>query len=61
MENIMPWLDAFRTKIFGPIQDPGYTRSLDAENANLNSLNSGTQFVLREGENWLKFWIPGID
>ena len=61
MENIMPWLDAFRTKIFGPIQDPGYTRSLDAENANLNSLNGGTQFALREGENWLKFWIPGID
>src|SRR5512139_1167303 len=54
MENIMPWLDAFRTKIFGPIQDPGYTRSLDAENANLNSLNGGTQFALREGENWLK-------
>jgi hypothetical protein len=61
MENIMPWLDAFRTKIFGPIQDSGYTRSLDAETANLNSLNSGTQFVLREGENWLKFWIPGTD
>ncbi len=61
MENIMPWLDAFRTKIFGPIQDPGYVRNLDAETANLNSLNGGTQFILREGENWLKFWIPGID
>ena len=61
MENIMPWLDAFRTKIFGTIQDPGYTRSLDAEKANLNSLNSGSQFALREGESWLKFWIPGID
>jgi hypothetical protein len=61
MENIMPWLDAFRTKIFGSIQDPGYTRSLDAETASLKSLNSGTQFALREGENWLKFWIPGND
>jgi hypothetical protein len=61
MGNIMPWLDAFRTKIFGQIQDPGYTHSLDVENANLNSLTNGSQFVLREGENWLKFWIPGID
>ncbi len=61
MENILPWLDAFRTKIFGPIQDPGYVRSLDADTANLNSLNGGNEYLLREGENWLKFWIPGID
>jgi hypothetical protein len=61
MENITPWLDAFHTKIFGAIQDPGYTRSLGADNANLSSLNSGTQFALREGENWLKFWIPSTD
>jgi hypothetical protein len=61
MENIMPWLDAFHTRFFGPIQDPGYIRILDAETANLNSLTGDTQFVLREGENWLKFWIPGID
>ena len=61
MENIMPWLDAFRTKLFGPIQDPGHIRSLGADNALLSSLNSGTQFALREGENWLKFWIPATD
>jgi hypothetical protein len=61
MENIMPWLDAFRTRIFGPIKNQNYIRSLDAETANLNALNPGTQFVLREGENWLKFWIPGLD
>ena len=61
MENIMPWLDAFRTKIFSSIQDPGYVRSLGAETANLAELNRGTQFTLREGDNWLKFWIPGTD
>ncbi len=61
MENIMPWLDAFRTRIFGPIKNANHIRSLDAESANLDALNKGTQFVLREGENWLKFWIPGLD
>lgn len=60
MENIMPWLDAFHTRIFGPIQNSGYSRNLGAESANLRSLNTGTQFTLREGENWLRFWIPGI-
>jgi hypothetical protein len=61
MENIMPWMDAFHTRIFGPIQDPGHLRSLGAENASLSLLNRGTQFALREGENWLKFWIPSIN
>jgi len=61
MENIMPWLDAFHTRVFGPIQDSSQIRNLGAESANLGSLNSGTQFALREGENWLKFWIPGTD
>ncbi|MGE5462221.1 MAG: NACHT domain-containing protein [Syntrophothermus sp.] len=61
MENILPWLDAFHTRIFGPIRNSGHIRSLDAESANLGSLNTGTQFTLREGENWLKFWIPAAD
>lgn len=61
MENIMPWLDAFHTRIFGPINDSGYIHNLGAEGASLNSLNGGTQFTLREGENWLRFWIPGAD
>ena len=61
MENIMPWLDAFHTRIFGPIQDSSHIRHLGAESASLSSLNSGTQFVLREGEKWLRFWIPGTD
>ena len=61
MENIMPWLDAFHTRIFGQIQDPEHIHHLGAETANLNSLNNGTQFALREGENWLKFWIPGVN
>lgn len=61
MESIMPWLDAFRTRILGSINNIGHIRTLGAEAANLQSINKGTQFVLREGENWLKFWIPGID
>jgi hypothetical protein len=60
MENILPWLDAFRTRIFGTIQNPDHVHMLDADSASLNSLNTGTQFTLREGDNWLKFWIPSV-
>jgi hypothetical protein len=61
MENIMPWLDAFHTRIYGPIQNTGHVRMLGAESANLSSLNNGTQFSLQEGDHWLRFWIPGAD
>jgi len=61
MENIGPWLEAFHTRIFGTIQNPQHTKQLDAESAELDSLNSGSQFTLREGDHWLRFWIPSID
>src|SRR6266498_822661 len=61
VENISPWLDAFRTRIFGSIQNSNNARSLNAENAGLEALNIGTQFAMREGDHWLKFWIPCFD
>ena len=61
MENAQAWLDAFHTRVFGPIQNTHLARQLDAENADLDSLNIGTQFAMREGDHWLRFWIPSID
>ena len=61
MENILPWLEAFHTRIFGTMQNPQHIDQLDAQNAELNSINSGSQFTLREGDHWLRFWIPSID
>lgn len=61
MENILPWLEAFHTRVFGTIQDPGHVKQLDAVSARLGSLHSGSHFTLREGESWLRFWIPSID
>jgi hypothetical protein len=61
MENIRPWLEAFHTRIFSTIENPQHINQLDAESAGLDSLNSGSQFTLREGDHWLRFWIPTID
>lgn len=61
MESITPWLDAFHTRIFGSVQSTSNVRQLGAERADLDSLNVGTQFTLREGDHWLRFWIPGFD
>lgn len=61
MENVLPWLDAFHTRIFGKIDDGQHVRQLEAEPAELDLLNVGSQFALREGDHWLRFWIPSID
>jgi hypothetical protein len=61
MENIKPWLDAFHTRILGPIQNSGHVRALGADAADLRSLINGTQFSLQEGDHWLRFWIPCVD
>lgn len=61
MESILPWLDAFHTRIFGSMENASHVRTLAAENAELDSLNTGTQFALREGDHWLRFWRPNFD
>jgi len=55
------WLGAFHTQILGNIRNPNLVRKLDALNANLHSLTAGSEFALREGESWLKFWIPALE
>jgi hypothetical protein len=61
MENILPWLDAFRTRVFGTMQNQKQIGQLDAVSAELESLHSGSHFTLQEGDHWLRFWLPSID
>ena len=57
--QVEPWLQAFRTRIFGRIQDDRTAESLTAIPAStLKDLQAGLQFALREGNDWLKFQIP---
>ena len=56
------WLDAFRTRIFGQIQDDHVADSLTGiPGTTLRHLQAGLQFALREGHDWLKFWIPELE
>jgi len=60
-ENVLPWLDAFHTRIFGKMENSQHVRQMEMEHAKLDTLNAGSQFALREGDHWLRFWIPGMD
>lgn len=59
--NMEAWLGAFRTRILGNIQRVNHIHKLDAEQADLNTLRNGSEFALREGDRWLKFWIPASE
>ncbi|GAB4505606.1 MAG: hypothetical protein Fur0043_26030 [Anaerolineales bacterium] len=57
-QQVRAWLDAFRTRLYGQIrQCPDEFEETEASTL-FQSLKAGVQFALREGEGWLKFWIP---
>jgi hypothetical protein len=55
------WLEFFRTRLFGHMDDPSEARALTGGDAKLDELMPSVQFVLREGNEWLKFWLPRPD
>lgn len=59
--NLQPWLEAFHTRVFGSIKDDHRAQQLMANGANLQTLNTNAQFTLREGNHWLRFWLPSLD
>lgn len=59
--RVESWLEAFRTRIFGNIQSDRTAEKLTGiSGVTLKHLQAGLQFALREGDDWLKFWIPDL-
>jgi len=57
-----PWLEAFRTRLFGHIAQASAAQALAGRsNATFTALKPGAQFAMREGKDWLNFWIPSPD
>jgi hypothetical protein len=60
--EITEWMSFFRTRLFGRIHQPGDTQIVTGlPDVPLNHLIAGSQFAMREGNNWLNFWVPTID
>jgi len=61
VSQVEDWLEAFRTRLFGQIQNDRTADNLTGiPGSTLRHLQSGLQFALREGNDWLKFWIPEV-
>lgn len=60
-EEVASWLQIFRTRIFGHIEDELVAAKLGADTTSvLDQLVARIQFSLRENENWLRFWLPSF-
>lgn len=61
-QNMQSWLDFFRTRLFGHSNSTSDVRLITGNsNKNLDGLIAGSEFAMREGNNWLNFWVPVID
>ncbi len=56
--QVETWLEAFRTRVFGHTEGNHPDLFGRGDESVFQSLKAGLQFVLREGEDWMKFWIP---
>ncbi len=56
------WLPSFRTRLCGHIaSDRDLTPLTGQGRASFDALRAGTEFAMREGTDWLPFWIPRTD
>ncbi len=60
--EINEWMSFFRTRLFGRVHKPRDSQTVTGvPDVPLNRLIAGSQFAMREGNNWLNFWVPTID
>ncbi len=59
---VSQWLPSFRTRLCGHIaSDRDLTPLAGQAAASFDALEAGTEFAMREGRDWLPFWIPRTD
>jgi hypothetical protein len=59
--DIETWLGFFRTRLFGRTQDAQDSHYIANDPNKIFDDLSASQFTMREGNNWLKFWAPALD
>lgn len=55
------WLEFFRTRLFGYIEDEEVSRFVCGGTEMALGNLAESQFAMREGNGWLNFWAPAID
>lgn len=62
VEEVIAWLDLFHTRLFGRLENSRDAQRLAGIHLKaFGELTPGREFLLREGDDWLKFWLPALD
>jgi hypothetical protein len=62
LESVSVWLEAFRTRLFGCIENEQDVEFLTGlQNLSFKDLLAGSQFAMHENNKWLPFWVPNLD
>jgi hypothetical protein len=60
--EVFPWMGFFHTRLFGRMENSADIENLTGtKNPIFKSLKAGSDFMMREGEDWLKFWVPSLN
>lgn len=60
--RVLAWIPNFTTRIFGRIGNDTIANALSGEQvAGISELETPSQFCVREGDQWLRFWVPAFD
>jgi hypothetical protein len=61
MGDVKEWLSSFHILTYGRISNASLADALTgASRANLDTLQAGKEFSMKEGNRWLRFWIPRL-
>ena len=60
-QDMETWLGFFRTRLFGCTHDAHDAHFIANDSNKVFDGLSASQFTMREGNNWLNFWVPEID
>lgn len=58
VSKVNSWLEAFCTQMFGHVERCHPDLAVKNNEAMFRSLKPGLQFAIREGDRWMRFWIP---
>lgn len=59
--EVHPWLDFFHTRLFGRMEKSSEAQQLTKSTQRFDNIDADSDFLMREGSNWLKFWIPSVE
>lgn len=62
LPELQPWVDFFHTRLMGRVENRSdVSRLIGATHVTFHNLRPRVDFMMREGADWLSFWLPSLE